>query len=559
MCFEVVVTTHAGVHYVKVAQIKPSESQYFISNETKFDILISSKDNKFEPKFELQPVRSSPGEQLFVPYFKNDPDKYGDFSIFEFVDFGRENELIELCLEDASQDESILTLFGTEKIIVTKVILKSQILVKIHGLSKRRASEELERRRPSEVMQEIMLEPVEMPGIVDFGQKSHKMTNSGKNARGGIFSRRREKKRKNSLAEDSDSDSVSRSSRNSEISFPAAYPKSGLKSNPAGFNAQRSTSYAFPSLSNTAKISIKLPSVNFSVIDFSDEKEREEVTSITFGGLLARAELGGSSGVFLRLNLNKFQVDNNSNLLTDYPFVIGNYEVSRSSVDRVNDVLALQALFEAPDHSNSFRPTTIELSVLGIKAQLEESFVNRLAKLAHKYTLLAAGNPSTPITLQSSSEKALKTLLGPEEWKTAKLRQKTDFLYLRELALPSIAFEFSYIQDSSTLIENNLDLLSALFLISGGIEDARLSMSGFGLKKYSGTLDDLSTRVLEHYQGEVVKSKGSLIGSLNILGNPSKIIREFTGDIEMDIDPDFKTGGSVVKQRQNFISRGFKK
>ena len=73
-----------------------------------------------------------------------------------------------------------------------------------------------------------------------------------------------------------------------------------------------------------------------------------------------------------------------------------------------------------------------------------------------------------------------------------------------------------------------------------------------------GTFDNLKSVVNNHYRKESAKSRAGIIGSLNIFGNPVKLLREITGEVEMVVDPDIHTNGVYVPQKQNLFQRGIK-
>ena len=64
--------------------------------------------------------------------------------------------------------------------------------------------------------------------------------------------------------------------------------------------------------------------------------------------------------------------------------------------------------------------------------------------------------------------------------------------------------------------------------------------------------------MVEHYTNESVKCKSAIIGSMNILGNPVKLIREIRGKDDLGIDSGFKISNRNVRTETNTFSRGIK-
>lgn len=55
-----------------------------------------------------------------------------------------------------------------------------------------------------------------------------------------------------------------------------------------------------------------------------------------------------------------------------------------------------------------------------------------------------------------------------------------------------------------------------------------------------------------------MNQKSTFIGSLNILGNPTKIIRALKGEVELQIDPGIKKKVNFKAKKNDFFSRGMK-
>jgi hypothetical protein len=73
----------------------------------------------------------------------------------------------------------------------------------------------------------------------------------------------------------------------------------------------------------------------------------------------------------------------------------------------------------------------------------------------------------------------------------------------------------------------------------------------------SGTVDNIMTKVISHYESQVIMAAASFIGSLNILGNPAKLIRELKGEVELEIDPGIQSN-SFIPQKDHFFARRLK-
>ena len=52
--------------------------------------------------------------------------------------------------------------------------------------------------------------------------------------------------------------------------------------------------------------------------------------------------------------------------------------------------------------------------------------------------------------------------------------------------------------------------------------------------------------------------KAALVGSLNILGNPTKIMRALKGEVDLKIDPEIKNSAGFKRKKNDFFTRGMK-
>jgi vacuolar protein sorting-associated protein 13A/C len=66
------------------------------------------------------------------------------------------------------------------------------------------------------------------------------------------------------------------------------------------------------------------------------------------------------------------------------------------------------------------------------------------------------------------------------------------------------------------------------------------------------------TQINSHYYAEAMGQKSTFIGSLNILGNPTKVIRALKGEVELQIDPGIKKKVNFKAKKNDFFSRGMK-
>lgn len=117
-------------------------------------------------------------------------------------------------------------------------------------------------------------------------------------------------------------------------------------------------------------------------------------------------------------------------------------------------------------------------------------------------------------------------------------------VYFDHLNLSSVCLELNYYHDGSSLDEEDSSYTASLVGIAiGGFEDARVVMKGKEFARLFTTFENIKDELVAHYKNEATKSKSAIIGSINILGNPTKLIREITGDVENSLDGGFESGG----------------
>lgn len=61
--------------------------------------------------------------------------------------------------------------------------------------------------------------------------------------------------------------------------------------------------------------------------------------------------------------------------------------------------------------------------------------------------------------------------------------------------------------------------------------------------------------VKRYYRGQVLKVGYSILGSLNILGNPSQIVRELKGDIDNVLDSHGDDSVKVIAEGAGVIAK----
>lgn len=61
--------------------------------------------------------------------------------------------------------------------------------------------------------------------------------------------------------------------------------------------------------------------------------------------------------------------------------------------------------------------------------------------------------------------------------------------------------------------------------------------------------------MLEYYKAEALKSGYKILGSLNILGNPSQIVREFSGGIDNVLDNHGDNSAKIIAEGAGVIAK----
>lgn len=174
---------------------------------------------------------------------------------------------------------------------------------------------------------------------------------------------------------------------------------------------------------------------------------------------------------------------------------------------------------------------------------LKRHFINhlQLQELLKDITNYHIGDEKYHMTLQDKekfvNEKG-KTLIESKsrllkpEWKLVELKNFDEFIFFEELVLPSIMARVSYYQNPGITVEKEFELLSLMGVAFGGFEDATITLKGLHILGLYDEINNFQNRVFSHYKNQAIHNFTHILGSLKIIGNPAKFIRDINGGIE---------------------------
>jgi hypothetical protein len=253
------------------------------------------------------------------------------------------------------------------------------------------------------------------------------------------------------------------------------------------------------------QVQVILPKCSVSVSDFTSYKKREEILNFWVKGTFLIFSIEDEK-FDVKLIVNEIQLENMIDLNSEHTAVLGNYEYSPDNSQRLNDVVQFGMKLRRGGNTSYVYFEALELKLLGFKVEMEEGFLTSLISFGEKLlnilsekipeevseliskNLYYFGKEITSDTEERKTKKKFydevyeveeRKLKFGQKWKLAHLHNFTSFYFVEELSLPSLAIEFSFIQDSSRLMKEDMDAMSIMGNLIGGIEDARVTMDGF--------------------------------------------------------------------------------
>lgn len=80
-------------------------------------------------------------------------------------------------------------------------------------------------------------------------------------------------------------------------------------------------------------------------------------------------------------------------------------------------------------------------------------------------------------------------------------------------------------------LQNNLfvkTILSTIGIVVSNIDNAVFNMDGIEINDCIDTVDNITGRLIAHYKRNCVNQLYKVVGSLNIIGNPSSLFRNIS-------------------------------
>jgi vacuolar protein sorting-associated protein 13A/C len=115
-------------------------------------------------------------------------------------------------------------------------------------------------------------------------------------------------------------------------------------------------------------------------------------------------------------------------------------------------------------------------------------------------------------------------------WKTKKAFENHDSMVL-DVEISTLRFHLSFKKDisneSSQFLANYAQILNFLGVMIGNLEDARLELDACNYSNLMDTIPNFANKLKRRYINSLLKSLPDLLGSLNSLGNPAKVVHDF--------------------------------
>ena len=115
-------------------------------------------------------------------------------------------------------------------------------------------------------------------------------------------------------------------------------------------------------------------------------------------------------------------------------------------------------------------------------------------------------------------------------WKTKKGSENHDSMVL-DVEISTMRFHLSFKKDisnkSSQFLANYAQILNFLGVMIGNLEDARLELDACNYRNLMDTIPNFANKLKRRYINSLLKSLPNLVGSLNSLGNPAKVVHDF--------------------------------
>lgn len=162
------------------------------------------------------------------------------------------------------------------------------------------------------------------------------------------------------------------------------------------------------------------------------------------------------------------------------------------------------------------------------------------------------------IPKESASQKKEEYLqeITNKNWKNAKLIERGAESYLNELRISDIVLDLSFRRDIENRETDPLVLYSHLFNAIGvvltNIDDATVTLGSVHLQQHSLPLSIAKEKIIGHYKRSAINSILPVLGSINIIGNPNRLIKTLGTGLQDFVDKPLDR----TEQEGNVISLG---
>jgi len=277
------------------------------------------------------------------------------------------------------------------------------------------------------------------------------------------------------------------------------------------------------------------------------KKERREVLYLFLAGFQFRM-LSSNENTVHQLRVKYLNLDNNTHYKTTFPVLLTPTKPKDLLLNDNNymiDFLVSQKTNVDIPYFDTVKllisEATLKADGMVLDAVLET--VNNLSAALKNNEILDINTISTAECLYSNSEQARKVrnldnLDYRFSWQVEELPEFTDKIFIKELVLHPIFVNVSFQLKKANLTEN-LFFLGNQFATALGsaivnLDDAPVRLKGFKIENLFGSQGDILNKMLEKLKDDGAKCLLKVIGSLDIIGNPTGLLENIsTGVVEL--------------------------
>lgn len=312
--------------------------------------------------------------------------------------------------------------------------------------------------------------------------------------------------------------------------------------------------------SDSLLIMLEFQILAVSFLRVESKNQREELLFLALKKFFGKVQIDHNFGLMTSEgNIQAIQVDNPSVLSSNTPVIMRNI-VGKSTSDssKQEAFFHWKLALENPFLSSHHYIEELKFGLSNLQIMVEEEYLDRLKEYFYLLSLKARPHDNLPKGFDSlgaflrlkyyGEEVAVKVDRGLDcskfFWQHHFLDNSNNLIYINELFFPTVQIYLSYFQDSASTVDKEFEMVSLLGVAVGGFEEAFININPLLIESIYQSMDVLSTEIMSYYQSQLAKAAYNIIGSLNIIGNPAQIAREFSGGIDSLVDkPNGKGGG----------------